>query len=122
LNAKQQIDFAQIKASILEDVVNEQSKRAQKDTVVKTPSALTLSIPGLKNELRALYPSLKAYSISPSVIINCMDTTYKDTVMMFWGDFSKRLPEKEEQKFKAWLKSRLKADSIVFVISNARSR
>ncbi|MEO6612229.1 MAG: TIGR00341 family protein [Chitinophagaceae bacterium] len=108
LNAKQEIDFAQIKASILEEVF---SKQNEPDTIVETISKLDRPIPDIKKELAILYPALKEYSLS-NTIVNTIESTRADTILLFFGKFSRPISGKEKDRLKNWLLFRVKADSI----------
>jgi uncharacterized hydrophobic protein (TIGR00271 family) len=113
LNAKQEIDFSQIKASILEDVFKQQM---EKDTMPPKPlSKLEKPIPNLKEELRSLYPELKEYSLT-NAVINDIDSTRSDTVTICICKFSKNLPRKERMKLNKWLANRIQADSLKLII------
>ncbi len=113
LNAKQEIDFSQIKASILEDVFK---KQKEQDTIKPKPlSKLEKPIPDIKDELRSLYPDLKEYSLTNAVITN-IDSTRRDTITIFVGKFSKRFPEKEREKLSSWITNRIKTDSLKLII------
>ena len=115
LNAKQQIDLSQIRASILEDVF---SKQAQQDTIAKQTAAPD-SVPNyasLKSELKVLFPSVQNYSVSHSVFFNT-DSAKTDTVTLFAATVSKKIYRSEQSKMQQWLTNRLKADSVVVVIA-----
>lgn len=113
LNAKQEIDFSQIKASILEDVFKKQKER---DTVKPKPvSKLEKPIPDLKEELHSLYPELEEYSLTNAVITN-IDSTRRDTITIFVCKFSKRFPAKERTKLSSWVTNRIKTDSVKLII------
>lgn len=108
LNAGNEIDIAQIKASILEDVFSEEK---QTDTVAVKPQKIDLPIPDLRKELQTLYPTLKAYTLSQSVIVS-LDSARRDTVSLFAASFSRPLPRAERTKLAAWLKQRIGTDSL----------
>ncbi len=113
LNAKQEIDFSQIKASILEDVFKRDT--ARQSTVTDT-TVLEHVFPDIRNELKALYPNLKYYSLS-NVAVYGMDTLSNDTVTMVVANFS-RLPRPSDYlKLQKWLKKRLNVDTITVIIS-----
>jgi uncharacterized hydrophobic protein (TIGR00271 family) len=112
LNAKQQIDFAQVKASILEDVFNKERKDKE---IQKAKADSAGPYPGLREELRSLYPSLQQYTVTKSVF-NYTDTMRKDTVVLFVGVFSKPFPKKDREPLQNWLKYRVHADSVKLVI------
>lgn len=116
LNAKQQIDFSQIKASILEDVFAKQNADgSNKDNSQNMGSSN--GFPEIKNELKALYPAISAYTITKTTI-RSVDTTRIDSIILFIGNFQKPLPKNERYKFKNWLRSRLviKSDSLQVIV------
>lgn len=110
LDAKQQIDLAQIKASILEDVF---AKRA--DTVRKDFNKLDQPLPDLRAELKSLYPGMHHFILSQS-IVRRMDSLRRDTVTLFVADFPSRVSNEERNRLASWLKARLKADSLKLII------
>ncbi len=116
LNAKQQIDISQIRASILEDVFSQQT---QEDTIQQKKGMAEDSlaeIASLKNELKVLFPAVETYSVNRSVFFT-VDSTKKDTLMLFAASVSKPVYRAEQAKLHDWLKTRLSADSIVIVFS-----
>jgi uncharacterized hydrophobic protein (TIGR00271 family) len=115
LNAKQQIDFSQIKASILEDVFAKQA--ANKNQTDTGQDLTTIQFPDIRNELKALYPAINSYSISRAQIKN-IDTVHIDTAILFIGNFQKAIPKSEQSKLKSWLKTRMniKGDSLIVII------
>ena len=105
LNAKNEIDISQIKASILESVYQGDSIK------VKKTKKIDLLLPDLKQELKVLYPDLLSYSLD-NVVINRLDNNQKDTITMAIVNFKKTLPLKEKEKLMFWLKSRIGTDSL----------
>ncbi|MBK5270256.1 MAG: DUF389 domain-containing protein [Bacteroidia bacterium] len=112
LNAKKEIDLAQIKASILEDVFKEEKTR---DSVPVKISKLELPIPDIKKELQSLYPDLTNFSLTQSVIHN-IDSLKTDTLTLFVGKFTKRISSRERKKLSEWLKLRIQSDSVKILI------
>ncbi len=108
LNAKQEVDIAQIKASILEDVFKEDK---QMDTAVATPRKIDLPLPDLRLELKSLYPEMQNYSLSQSVSYN-IETAVPDTLTLFTGKFKRRLSRTNRIRLGNWIKQRLKSDSV----------
>ena len=109
--AKQEIDYSQIKESILEDVFAKQDANKKNKTAQTTDTTTTLQFPDLKNELTALFPGIKTYSLTKA-IVNNIDSTRKDTSLIFVGSFVNKVPKSERKKLNDWLKIRLNADSI----------
>lgn len=110
LDAKQHIDLAQIKASILEDVF-----AARADTIMKKLNKLEKPLPELQGELKALYPDIRHFILTQSVTYS-LDSLRKDTITLFVADFSRRPTAKDIKAINAWLKERLKPDSLKVVI------
>lgn len=113
LNAKNELDISQIKASILETVY-------QNDSTIKKGNALNkidLPIPDLTEELRSLYPDLLNYSINNTIIKNL---AYKrsDTVTLATVSFKKPLSKNEKSRLSGWLKNRIGTDSLQLVMLN----
>lgn len=112
LNTKKEIDFSQVKASIMEDVFRQ---RLNSDSSTKAVVAEKSELPELKNELTSLYPSLTTFSLSRAHFIRA-DPTVQDTVILFVGTFTKNPNQIEKDRLHAWLKSRTKADSVTTII------
>ena len=112
LNAKQEIDFSQIKASILEDVFKKDSTTKVANSQV---SSLEKELPDIRLELKALYPEMRKYSVA-NVVVQQLDKVKKDTLTMVVADFSKPVKSADRQKLFTWLKARLAADSLRLLI------
>lgn len=112
LNAKQEIDIAQIKASILEDVFKEEH---QKDTTKPLPQKIDLPLPDLKKELKTLYPGMESYSLSQSLNYN-FTLNRQDTLTVMTAKFRKPISRAEKEKLSEWLKERIKTDSLKMVV------
>lgn len=107
LNARQQIDFSQIKASILQDVFKKQESDRKQVALLASDSA-DGGYPDLKKELTALYPGITSYGIS-SLLIKNMDTLRIDTTILFVATCTNSLSKSEQKKLKAFLGVRLVA-------------
>nr|WP_232325378.1 TIGR00341 family protein [Pedobacter panaciterrae] len=112
LNAKQEIDFSQIKASILEDVFKKDST-----TKISNPqvSLLDRQLPEIRSELKVLYPEMIDYTAA-NVVVDRLDKHEKDTLTMVVAGFSKPIKPADRVKLGQWLKSRLKVDSLRLLI------
>lgn len=109
LNAKMEIDLAQIKASILEDVFKTGEDAAK---VTRDYNKLERPLPDIRAELQTLYPDMKDYSLS-NVVINCTDSpAIKDTVTLFAGTFRRYFTNAEKVRMADWLKQRTGTDSL----------
>lgn len=113
LDAKQEIDIAQIKASILEDVFAQEKEH---DTIAVVPQKIDLPLPDLQSELKSLYPDLERYSLSQSVFHSLDSTKRLDTVSLFTAKFSRYFSGPERRRLQDWLKHRIKSDSVKLVI------
>lgn len=111
LNARQEVDFSQIRASILEDVLNKQDSVNGYNAAYNTSTA----IPDIGSELKALYPSILNYSLS-TIHVHRMDTTTQDTLTLLTASFTKPLPKTEQNKLRNWVKNRIKADSVKLLL------
>lgn len=112
LSARQEVDFSQIKASIMEDVFKKES--SVKD--MRKPSKLETSLPDIKPELIALFPQIRSYTLS-NVVMNHLDSGKKDTLTLFSADLSSRMAKQDLQRLEKWLKSRIKSDSIKTIVN-----
>jgi uncharacterized hydrophobic protein (TIGR00271 family) len=105
LDANNEIDISQIKASILETVYQGDSAK------LINSKKLDLKLPNLKAELKVLYPDLMSYSVD-NIVINRLDIDRKDTITMVVVNFKKAIPTKEKERLRFWLKSRIGTDSL----------
>ena len=113
LNAKEEIDFSEIRASILKDVFV-QTDSLNKLEELEEQQKLQ-DIPDIKTELAALYPDITNYSLSTTTI-NHIDTTQSDTVTLAVFKFKNRKSRSETDKLRQWLKSRTQRDSVKLII------
>ncbi|MGA9651401.1 TIGR00341 family protein [Pedobacter sp.] len=112
LNARHEIDFSQIKASIMEDVFK---KENQSGSSVKADK-LAQPLPEIRSELIALFPEIKSYSLA-NAVISRLDTQRKDTLTLFSAEVPKAPSASNQLKIRSWLKSRLKVDSLKTIYS-----
>ncbi|HVI45925.1 MAG TPA: TIGR00341 family protein [Chitinophaga sp.] len=112
LNAKQEIDLAQIKASILEDVYRKDSGSAQ---TTEPPVLHTDTFPDLRAELRTLYPGMQNYTLSKTTV-NTLKSQQQDTVTLLTVSFDKPPGFADRLKLQQWIKYRLKADTVKLII------
>lgn len=114
LNAKQQIDLSQIKAGILEDLFSKQ-RNERNAVLTKAAQDGYNKFPEIGSELKALYPSIRAYSLTKAVS-RSVDTAQSDTVVLFVGDAYKDINRNDKRKLTNWIKSRTQADSVALLI------
>ncbi|MGN7986163.1 TIGR00341 family protein [Pedobacter sp. 22226] len=106
LSARQQVDFSQIRASILEDVFKGQRK--EKAVTVKTAGQ---TFPDVSAELKVLFPKVKSYSLSNVVYLR-VDSSKKDTITLFSASLSSKMDIAERGRMEKWIRSRIKTDSL----------
>lgn len=106
LDAKQQIDIAQIKASILEDVFKQET-----DSLPQAVNKLERPIPDISKELKALYPVISQYTLTNAVFVS-LDSTHTDTVTLFTAKTNRLLFKSEKEKLTGWIKQRIGSDSV----------
>lgn len=106
LDAKQEIDLAQIKASILEDVFKQ-----EKDSLPQPVNKLEKPIPDISKELKALYPNISQYTLMNAVFVS-LDSTRGDTITLFTAKTKRLLLRTEREKLTSWIKQRIGADSV----------
>lgn len=107
LNAKHEIDIAQIKASVLEEVF----KSDLHDTEIGDNGAPDINGSDLKNEMKILFPQVETFSLSPAVFTH-LDSARTDTLMLLTAKFSERMSSEKEESLRKWMKERIKADSV----------
>ena len=110
LDAKQQIDFSAIKASVLEEVFKKDNNKDSTQTLQSD------TLPNITAELKALYPTLQQYAITPGYFTHTADSIKKqDTLMLFVGRFTKGISSNERTRLSGWLRQRLHSDSVVII-------
>lgn len=109
LNAKQEIDFSQIKASILEDVFRQQTTTTLPET--KVPAHDSIISRTLTSELKTLFPSITAYSISNNTFVRIADNV-QDTTTYFIARSRRPLSRQDRSKLQQWLQARLAKDTV----------
>jgi len=115
LNAKNEIDLSQIKASILETVHQNNNPSNQKENSRYTK--IDKPIPDIREELRSLYPQMNEYSIS-NVEVHKTDTNRVDTLTLVVANFDKTISKTERTRMATWLKRRLQVDSLQIIVQS----
>jgi hypothetical protein len=111
LNAKQQIDLSQIRASILEDVFSRQPAR---DTVKpQRPSPLAADS-NILAELQILYPAVRSLGTS-QMIISYSKKAQRDTQRVVLVKFSSALRTADRNKLEQWLRVRYRSAQLRLV-------
>ncbi|MBC7567225.1 MAG: TIGR00341 family protein [Pedobacter sp.] len=113
LNAKNELDMSQIKASILEAVYQSDSTGQKRNVINK----IDRPIPEISTELKSLYPDIKTYSIN-NVELRHVQTQLSDTVTLATVSFSKGISRDEKARLERWLKTRLGTDSLQLIVLN----
>jgi uncharacterized hydrophobic protein (TIGR00271 family) len=109
LNAKQEIDMEQIRASILNDVFRRDSLKVQS---VNQTNKLH-EIPDLTEELKALLTGFRSYSAS-RVIENYADKN-ADTLTLVVISTNKPVKALQRRQLNTWLLERTKSDTIKLI-------
>ena len=112
LDAKQKIDLSAIKASVLEEVY---AADHVMDSLSAPADTRETGIPDLSAELKALYPNIQYYSLAPVPFTN-IDPSRRDTLMLFTGKFSRRLPLAEKRRLTLWIRTRINPDSLKVIV------
>lgn len=113
LDAKQEINFAQVKASILDEVFRGDSSRlvAFRDPVKKSID--------LKPQIRALFPKIQAFSNTKTVFFRT-DTLLRDTVILVVAELKEDLDKKERKQLEGWLQTKFTEDSVQVLYRRAK--
>jgi uncharacterized hydrophobic protein (TIGR00271 family) len=111
VDAAQKVDLSAIKASVLDEVFAANLTKSADVDSLQTEG----TFPDLQKELRILYPDLTVYSLDKTVF-NYSGTERKDTVTLFVASFRRPVTSKEKKKLQYWLKERIQADNLRFII------
>lgn len=112
MNAKQQLDLSQIKASILEDVF---SNRAKADTVKLTAKKVPEKDSVVLAEIKVLYPTVRSFGVS-KIAIRRADSVKVDTQSVALTRFTKQLPKADGLKLQQWLRQRYQLPDLQVII------
>ncbi|MBB5394048.1 TIGR00341 family protein [Mucilaginibacter sp. AK015] len=110
LNAKQELDLSQIKASILEDVY---STKLTTDTV-KVPQRKINLDSSVLTEIKALYPAVLSFGVSKIAVLR-PDTTLVDTQKVALVRFAKPLNKPDVVKLQTWLQKRYQSPQLKLI-------
>lgn len=113
LDARQQIDLSQIKASILEDVF---SNIPKPDTIRAPGKRVVVADTAVFAELKILYPAILSFGIS-DIVINRLADLKKDTVKLALAKFAKPIRNADKVKLQAWLNARFKTTKVRLVVN-----
>ncbi|MGF7080708.1 TIGR00341 family protein [Mucilaginibacter sp. UYCu711] len=110
LNARQQIDLSQIKASIIEDVFKGRADTIKKSTVNKPVVADSTVLA----ELKILYPSITSFGVNQTFVRHTAKQPI-DTVSVALATFNNKLSDRETSKLAGWIKLRYQMPKLVVV-------
>jgi uncharacterized hydrophobic protein (TIGR00271 family) len=113
LDARQQIDLSQIKASILADVFNEIPKP---DTLKLKSTQAIAKDTAVLSELRVFYPAIVSFGTS-QIILHQSGKLPPDTTKVALVHFKYNINKADKDKLQQWLRVRYKAPSIKLVIN-----
>ncbi len=120
-NARNKIDFAQIKAGILDEVLKS-SDTNTRTLPIPTPATPSFATPDLHQEIQTLFPALKAYTLDkvPVHTIESEIRSAHDSLLIFSADTKadSSMPEKERERMRRWLRIRLSPDSVLIFFRN----
>ena len=108
LDAKQEVDLSQIKASILEEVFYNSDSISRITEPADTRSTM-------EEELKTLFPDIEYYTIS-NIVFNNLKSSTKDTVDLVITKLNSPITLSEKQRLKKWLQIKLKADSVRLIV------
>lgn len=115
LNAKQHIDLAQIKTSILEDVFNHTAKTDSGATLSPKKNLPVVDTVVLE-ELKVLYPTITSFGINQTIIHHA-DKLLPDTIKVALLTFKKPIKKIDESKLQKWLGIRYHSPAIKLIIT-----
>jgi uncharacterized hydrophobic protein (TIGR00271 family) len=111
LDADQEIDMAQIRASILEEFYGSDPA----DTLNAPPDKIDLPIPDLTAEFKTLFPNITTYSLTQSVFKN-LDSTRQDTISLLAVQLRSPSSASELKRLQTWVKQRIQTDSLRLIV------
>lgn len=112
LNAKQQLDLTQIKASILEDVF---SNKGEADTIPATMPVAAVADTAVLAELKILYPAVRSFGLS-TMVVHRADAIKADTLKVAVANFPAPLRRTDQQKLQSWLRTRYGQPSLKLIL------
>lgn len=112
LNASHQLDFSQIKASILEDVFD----KNKTDTIAPAPVKKTPVVDSMVvMEMKILYPTIKTFGVT-KLAVRTADSLHVDTQRIALARFSKPLAKTDIAKLERWLRQRYHSSSLQLIV------
>ena len=118
LDAQQQVDFSQIKASIFEDVFKRTDSIYERQGAAPPPPAAPTD--NLKPELAALFPQIVSYSVSWVHFIPTDTSKTSDSIRLVVANSGAAMSTKELNRMEEWLRMRFKEDSVQVIYRKIR--
>lgn len=118
LDAKQEIDFSQIKASIFEDVFRHTDSIYERQSAPAPPVAEPTD--NLKPELAALFPQIRSYSVSWAQFVPTDTLKASDSIRLVVANSGAPMTTQELNRMEEWLRSRFKGDSVEVIYRRTR--
>lgn len=119
LNARKQIDLAQIKTSILQEVYADAAKA---DTTINTettgsaiPSTTFATDSVVLKELKVLYPAVRYFGVG-DMLVHHSNPVSSDTLKIAVAGFKGKLNRAATQKLQFWLRVRYQSDKLKLMV------
>lgn len=119
LNGQREIDFAQIKASLMDEVFKEASLASSpaNDQAV-SPVA---PFPDIRGEVNALFPQIEEYSLYRAAVIYTDTTSRTDSLIMFVADYNRKLTTANQKSIQRWMSAKFPEDSVQVSFRQAKN-
>ena len=111
MDARQEIDFAQVKASILDEVFKDQDSVAR----VINYNNSGASSASLREEIATLFPEITSFSIGKMVYVRTDSVVNRDTLYTLVANEQRRLNAEDHTRIQNWLQARLGVDTMAVI-------
>lgn len=119
LNARKQIDLAQIKTSILQEVYADAAKGDTtvntKTTISAVPSTTVATDSVVLKELKVLYPAVRYFAVG-DMLVHHLNPVSSDTLKIAVAGFKGKLNRAATQKLQFWLRVRYQTDKLKLMV------
>lgn len=119
LNARKQIDLAQIKTSILQEVYADAAKGDTtvntKTTIAAVPSTTVATDSVVLKELKVLYPAVRYFGVG-DMLVHHLNPVSSDTLKIAVAGFKGKLNRAATQKLQFWLRVRYQTDKLKLMV------
>jgi len=119
LNARKQIDLAQIKTSILQEVYADAAKGDTtfntKTTISAVPSTTIATDSVVLKELKVLYPAVRYFGVG-DMLVHHLNPVSSDTLKIAVAGFKGKLNRTATQKLQFWLRVRYQTDKLKLMV------